>query len=136
MLIKNDWFWLSLLAAAMAALYYFSKKRRLKNLKDVDDKEFIEYFQKHGDYTAGEIQEARKWASKIFRIPVSKVTPRLPFSVIKKATEWFGSYYLDWDMLYAELEKICRAKKMNFPKREFSNLDDVILFYLSTKRAG
>lgn len=135
MLIKSNMLFLALVVVAIIGLYFITRRYRLNKLEDSAEEEFTVYFQKRGNYTPEEIKETRKWVSKIFRIPISKIAPGLSLEMLRKTTDWFGSYYLDLEMLYAELEKICQSKKIDLPKQEFTNLDDVVLFYLKINKA-
>jgi len=133
--IKTETMWLAALAVL---LYLFQReygRRRLRALTDMSNADFVKIIQGIGDFGEATIIEARRWVSKIFWIPLAKVSPDLTLKRIREVTDYFGSHSLSLEEMDAQIEKVCKETSSAKPSPEsLMAVRDLVLFYLKAKQ--
>ena len=107
--------WLLLACGALAAFSTIVKLRKVRELPDVSDEEFLSAYRDRFNDADNRVLEERKTIAKVLTVPYEKLSPAQTFDTLSKYTGFTGEYELGMSSLGEDLEFFCNEAKLKMP---------------------
>jgi len=107
--------WLLIGGAALAAGSTLLKRRKLKDLPDVSNEEFLSMYRFRSDRSDSKVIEERKAIAESLGVPYQKLSPSQTFKSFSRYTGFIGEYEIGMSDLGDELAHVCKQAGLRAP---------------------
>lgn len=130
----NATLWLLLGVAALAAGSTLFKRRRVKELPDISDEDFIRQYSVTFGHLGGKEIEERKAIAQCLRLPPQKLSPSQSFKVLSKYTGFITEYEIGMSDLGDELAHVFKQAGLTNPVRFPETVGELIHEMIRAKK--
>lgn len=107
--------WLLLAGGALAGVSTLVKLRKVRELPDVSDEEFLRAYRDRFNDGDNRVLKERKTIAEYLTVPYEKLSPAQTFEALKRYTGFTGEYEMGMSSLGEDLEFFCNEAKLKMP---------------------